>query len=128
MVMEIVLGGSMAMDLLDRLWAGEFNLDDQSNWIVKLRDWVITIPLVWLGINMFAMLLFVLWLTKYMHKLEEATYGALSTRIQVAKLVKKKQLLKQFIHQRTKIKNGFQWVDGNNGVFKLCWKDHNKIF
>ena len=65
----------MAMDLLDRLWAGEFNLDDQSNWIVKLRDWVITIPLVWLGINIFAMLVFVLWLTNYMHKLVTPSYS-----------------------------------------------------
>ena len=33
MVMEVVLGGSLTMDLLDRLWAGEFNLDDQANWV-----------------------------------------------------------------------------------------------
>ena len=128
MVMEIILGGSMAMDLLDRLWAGEFNLDDQSNWIVKLRDWVITIPLVWLGINIFAMLVFVLWLTNYMHKLEEATYGALTTRILVEKVVKKKSLLRKFVGKRSKIKKGFQWSDCNNGIFKLCWEEKHKTF
>ena len=45
MVMEVVLGGSLAMDLLDRLWAGEFNLDDQANWVENyILAYVITIP------------------------------------------------------------------------------------
>ena len=128
-IMEIIMGGGMALAILDRVWAGEFNLDGEPNYITWFRDVVITIPGSWFVLSLVAQFLFCWWLIRYMHRLEQNTYGAYTGRLTVEQVVPKRgDRLRKFVEKRQQIKGGFQWQDNNNGVSKLCWEDDNIIF
>ena len=110
------------MDLLDRLWAGEFNLDDQANWVENyILAYVITIPGAWLAINS-CNGIFVVWLTRYMGKLEK-NFRRIYGKFTIDKVCRSRKKLNEFVKKRSKSKCGYQWSDANNGKKKLCWKN-----
>ena len=73
--------------------------------------------------------LFVIWLTSYMGKLEAKTFGAYTGRFTIDKVCPSRKKIMAFVKNKSKIKNGYQWSDRNNGVKKLCWEQsHKKTF
>ena len=105
-------------------------LDDQANWVENyILAYVITIPGAWLAINLLAMGIFVVWLTRYMGKLEEKTFGAYTGKFTIDKVCRSRKKLNEFVKKRSKSKCGYQWSDANNGKKKLCWEESdNKVF
>ena len=90
---------------------------------------MITIPGAWLAINLLAMGIFVVWLTRYMGKLEEKTFGAYTGKFTIDKVCRSRKKLNEFVKKRSKSKCGYQWSDANNGKKKLCWEESdNKVF
>ena len=70
-VMQVILAGSFAFDIVDRVSGGTLNItvpDWVNTWLV---DPIISVPMLWFAINMLWLLLVSYLLLKFMHYLGE---------------------------------------------------------
>ena len=86
-VMQIILAGSFAFDIVDRVSGGTLNIT-VPDWVnTYLVDPIISVPLLWFLLNM-AWLFFVsVMLMKLMRTLGEKANGALTMRVKVNKKI-----------------------------------------
>lgn len=82
-VMQVILAGSFAFDIVDRLSGGTLNIT-VPDWVyIILVDPIIRIPMLWFFVNMMWLFLVSVCLTKLMRYLGEKANGALTLRVKV---------------------------------------------
>ena len=86
-VMQVVLAGSFAFDILDRISGGTLNTD-APEWVMdSIYKYLVKPPLVWFAVNMAWLFLLIICLLKLMRRLQAQAAGQLTLRCKVNKKI-----------------------------------------
>ncbi len=122
-VMQVILAGSFAFDILDRLSGGTLN--------IVVPDWieygivrpVISKPMLWWGINMLWLTFMSICLLRYMDYLGGLAMGALSVRITVNRKIDINKL-NAFMKTRT-VNVTDETIDDDMTQKKISWDEED---
>ena len=124
-VMQVILAGSFAFDIVDRVSGGTLNItvpDWVNTWLV---DPIISVPMLWFAINMLWLLLVSYLLLKFMHYLGELANGALTLRV---KINKKMDVKKFETYLESKVIEVTDAVSEPHGdLKKAAWNEEDKV-
>eukprot|EP00511_Aplanochytrium_stocchinoi_P013647 CAMPEP_0204881512 /NCGR_PEP_ID=MMETSP1349-20130617/2759_1 /ASSEMBLY_ACC=CAM_ASM_000710 /TAXON_ID=215587 /ORGANISM="Aplanochytrium stocchinoi, Strain GSBS06" /LENGTH=235 /DNA_ID=CAMNT_0052040499 /DNA_START=18 /DNA_END=725 /DNA_ORIENTATION=- len=98
-VMQVILAGGFAFDIIDRMSGGTLNIT-VPDWVnVFLVDPIISVPFMWWGLNIIFLLVVSNRLLWFMHHLQEQALGALTFTAKVNKRISNENLQK-FLKKR----------------------------
>jgi WD repeat-containing protein 35 len=124
-VMQVILAGSFAFDIVDRLSGGTLNIT-VPDWVNSLIvDPIISVPMLWFFINMVWLLCVSIALMKLMAYLGEQANGALTVRVKINKKIDVKKL-EAFIRTRNiEVTDAISEPHGD--LKKATWQETDKV-
>jgi hypothetical protein len=123
-VMQVILSGSLAFQILDRLSGGSLNSTPPDWFYAYFVDTIINKPMGWFFVNMTWLLIVSKLLLMLMAYLGEQANGALILRAKVNKKVNIARLLAYIATKTMEVTNSVSAPEGETR--KITWKENDK--
>ena len=123
-VMQVILAGSFAFDIVDRVSGGTLNIT-VPDWVnAIIVDPIISVPFLWFALNMMWLLLVSYLLLKFMHYLGELANGALTLRVKINKKMDVKKFETYLLAKTIEVTDAVSEPHGD--LKKAAWNEEDK--
>ena len=123
-VMQVILAGSFAFDIVDRVSGGTLNIT-VPDWVNSIIvDPIISVPFLWFALNMMWLLLVSYLLLKFMHYLGELANGALTLRVKINKKMDVKKFETYLLAKTIEVTDAVSEPHGD--LKKAAWNEDDK--